>query len=127
MSFVLVPFTYVAGRRRSRSTPSMDALRHVRVIDPLQRQRRKESWKRWERAASMELWQFDVVHGAPSAPVVSGQSVTSDGSASSDQPGEAEPRVWRSLPVTRRQPAHRSENQGAAEENRSLSLVAVIE
>ena len=33
------------------------------VIDPLQRQRRKETWKRWERAAPMELWQFDVVHG----------------------------------------------------------------
>jgi transposase InsO family protein len=33
------------------------------VIDPMQRQRRKETWKRWERAAPMELWQFDVVHG----------------------------------------------------------------
>ncbi len=33
------------------------------VIDPLQRQRRRETWKRWERAAPMELWQLDVVHG----------------------------------------------------------------
>src|SRR5256885_7113927 len=33
------------------------------VIDPLQRQRRREMWKRWERAAPMELWQLDVVHG----------------------------------------------------------------
>src|SRR5256885_17179635 len=29
------------------------------VIDPLQRQRRREAWKRWERAAPMGLWQRD--------------------------------------------------------------------
>ena len=34
------------------------------VIDPLQRQRRNEKWKRWERGAPMELWQLDVVHGS---------------------------------------------------------------
>ena len=33
------------------------------VIDPISRRRRRESWKRWERAAPMELWQLDVVHG----------------------------------------------------------------
>jgi hypothetical protein len=33
------------------------------VIDPMTRRRRRETWKRWERAAPMELWQFDVVHG----------------------------------------------------------------
>jgi transposase InsO family protein len=33
------------------------------VIDPSTRRRRRETWKRWERAAPMELWQFDVVHG----------------------------------------------------------------
>jgi len=33
------------------------------VIDPITRRRRRETWKRWERAAPMELWQFDVVHG----------------------------------------------------------------
>ncbi len=31
------------------------------VIDPLQRQRRGEKWKRWERGAPMDLWQLDVV------------------------------------------------------------------
>ena len=33
------------------------------VIDPNSRRRRREHWKRWERAAPMELWQLDVVHG----------------------------------------------------------------
>ena len=33
------------------------------VIDPITRRRRRESWKRWERGAPMELWQLDVVHG----------------------------------------------------------------
>jgi len=33
------------------------------VIDPQQRQHRRDRWKRWERGAPMELWQLDVVHG----------------------------------------------------------------
>ncbi|TMB88799.1 MAG: IS481 family transposase [Chloroflexi bacterium] len=33
------------------------------VIDPMTRRRRRETWKRWERGAPMELWQLDVVHG----------------------------------------------------------------
>ncbi|GAC1582408.1 MAG: hypothetical protein NVS3B24_20430 [Candidatus Dormibacteria bacterium] len=33
------------------------------VIDPAKRHRRKEIWKRWERARAMELWQMDVVGG----------------------------------------------------------------
>jgi transposase InsO family protein len=33
------------------------------VIDPINRRRRRETWKRWERGAPMELWQLDVVHG----------------------------------------------------------------
>lgn len=33
------------------------------VIDPISRRRRRETWKRWERAVPMELWQLDVVHG----------------------------------------------------------------
>ena len=33
------------------------------VIDPISRRRRRETWKRWERAAPMELWQLDLVHG----------------------------------------------------------------
>src|SRR5260370_32061144 len=33
------------------------------VIDPISRQRRRETWRRWERGAPMELWQLDLVHG----------------------------------------------------------------
>jgi transposase InsO family protein len=33
------------------------------VIDPTTRRRRAQKWKRWERAAPMELWQLDVVGG----------------------------------------------------------------
>src|SRR4030088_1615552 len=33
------------------------------VIAPISRRRRRETWKRWERAAPMELWQLDLVHG----------------------------------------------------------------
>ena len=33
------------------------------VIDPARRRRDKQVWKRWERAAPMELWQMDVVGG----------------------------------------------------------------
>ena len=33
------------------------------VIEPQRRQRRKEHWRRWERARPMELWQIDVVGG----------------------------------------------------------------
>jgi transposase InsO family protein len=33
------------------------------VIDPQPRRWRRETWKRWERAAPMELWQLDTVGG----------------------------------------------------------------
>lgn len=33
------------------------------MIEPGARRRRKDTWKRWERAAAMELWQMDVVGG----------------------------------------------------------------
>src|SRR3982075_71818 len=55
------------ARKGVQPTPSKSAvyrsLVRAGVIDPLQRQRRRETWKRWERAAPMELWQLDVVHG----------------------------------------------------------------
>jgi transposase InsO family protein len=55
------------ARRGVLPAPSKSAvyrsLVRAGVIDPLQRQRRRESWKRWERAAPMELWQLDVVSG----------------------------------------------------------------
>jgi transposase InsO family protein len=39
------------------------ALVRAGVIDPARRRRDKQLWKRWERAAPMELWQMDVVGG----------------------------------------------------------------
>jgi transposase InsO family protein len=39
------------------------ALVRAGVIDPTTRRRRAEKFKRWERGAPMELWQFDVVGG----------------------------------------------------------------
>jgi len=33
------------------------------LIDPAVRQRRSRRFKRWERAAAMELWQMDIVGG----------------------------------------------------------------
>ena len=46
------------------------------VIDPISRRRRRESWKRWERAAPMELWQLDVVHGFLLADGTSAKALT---------------------------------------------------
>lgn len=39
------------------------ALRRAGLIDPSARRRRRETWKRWERARPNELWQLDVVGG----------------------------------------------------------------
>jgi len=39
------------------------ALSRAGLIEPGARRRRRESWKRWERGAPMELWQMDVVGG----------------------------------------------------------------
>ena len=39
------------------------ALRRAGLIDPTARRRRKDTWKRWERGAPMELWQLDLVGG----------------------------------------------------------------
>src|SRR6266478_5909927 len=46
------------------------------VIDPISRRRRRETWKRWERAAPMELWQLDVVHGFLLADGTSAKALT---------------------------------------------------
>ncbi len=46
------------------------------VIDPISWRRRRETWKRWERAAPMELWQFDVVHGFLLADGTSAKALT---------------------------------------------------
>jgi transposase InsO family protein len=54
-------------RKRLQPAPSESAvyrcLVRAAVIDPVSRRRRRETWKRWERGAPMELWQLDVVHG----------------------------------------------------------------
>lgn len=39
------------------------ALLRLGLIDPAARRRRDRRWRRWERAAPMELWQMDVVGG----------------------------------------------------------------
>ena len=55
------------ARKGAPPTPSESAvyrcLVRAAVIDPTTRRRRRETWKRWERGAPMELWQLDVVHG----------------------------------------------------------------
>jgi transposase InsO family protein len=51
--------------RDSDEVPSRSAIYRCLVrhglIDPKARRRRREDYKRWERSASMELWQMDVV------------------------------------------------------------------
>src|SRR3954470_21365246 len=53
------------SRKRVVSLPSESAvyrcLVRAGVIDPQPRRRRREDWKRWERARPNELWQMDVV------------------------------------------------------------------
>jgi transposase InsO family protein len=39
------------------------ALHRAGLVDPGARRRRKDAWKRWERARPMELWQLDLVGG----------------------------------------------------------------
>lgn len=68
------------ARKGIQPAPSKSAvyrsLVRAGVIDPLQRQRRRETWKRWERAAPMELWQLDVVHGFLLADGTSAKALT---------------------------------------------------
>ena len=55
------------SRARVSPLPSESAvyrcLVRAGVIEPVRRRRRAEAFKRWERAAAMELWQMDVVGG----------------------------------------------------------------
>jgi transposase InsO family protein len=46
------------------------------VIEPQRRQRRKDSWRRWERGRPMELWQRDVVGGFLLADGTSAKALT---------------------------------------------------
>jgi transposase InsO family protein len=52
------------------------ALVRAQMIDPNLRDRRSRKWKRWERAAPMELWQMDVVGGFPLADGTSAKALT---------------------------------------------------
>ena len=68
------------GRRAVQPAPSESAvyrcLVRAAVIDPITRRRRRETWKRWERGAPMELWQLDVVHGFLLADGTSAKALT---------------------------------------------------
>src|SRR6266567_3459516 len=68
------------ARKRVEATPSESAvyrcLVRAAVIDPISRQRRRETWKRWERGAPMELWQLDLVHGFLLADGTSAKALT---------------------------------------------------
>lgn len=46
------------------------------VIDRMTRRRRRETWKRWELAAPMELWQLDVMDGFLPADGTSARALT---------------------------------------------------
>ena len=48
------------------------ALLRAGMVEPAGRDKRARKWKRWERAAPMELWQLDVVGGFP---LVDGRNV----------------------------------------------------
>src|SRR6184192_2035222 len=68
------------ARKRVEPAPSESAvyrcLVRAAVIDPISRQRRRETWKHWERGAPMELWQFDLVHGFLLADGTSAKALT---------------------------------------------------
>jgi transposase InsO family protein len=68
------------ARKRVEPAPSESAvyrcLVRAAVIDPMTRRRRRETWKRWERAAPMELWQLDLVHGFLLADGTSAKALT---------------------------------------------------
>src|SRR5438270_1398340 len=68
------------ARKRVEAAPSESAvyrcLVRAAVIDPISRQRRRETWNRWERGAPMELWQFDLVHGFLLADGTSAKALT---------------------------------------------------
>jgi len=68
------------ARRKVAPLPSESAvyrcLVRAGVIEAVARHRRKETWKRWERAEAMELWQLDVVGGFLLADGTSAKALT---------------------------------------------------
>ena len=71
---------YELARKHVEPAPSESAvyrcLVRAAVIDPMTRRRRRETWKRWERGAPMELWQLDVVHGFALADGLAAKALT---------------------------------------------------
>jgi len=71
---------YELARKHLEPAPSESAvyrcLVRAAVIDPMTRRRRRETWKRWERGAPMELWQLDVVHGFALADGMAAKALT---------------------------------------------------
>src|SRR5437773_3205796 len=71
---------YELARKHVEPAPSESAVYRCLVraagIDPVTRRRRRETWKRWERGAPMELWQFDVVHGFALADGMAAKALT---------------------------------------------------
>jgi transposase len=53
----------VPARQLPSESAVYRALVRAGLVEPLARRRRAERFKRWERAAPMELWQMDVVGG----------------------------------------------------------------
>jgi len=68
------------ARKGVEPAPSKSAvqrsLARAGVTDPQRKLRRLKVWKRWERAAAMELWQLDVVHGFALADGTSAKALT---------------------------------------------------
>lgn len=68
------------GRRGILPAPSESAVYRALVragmIDPTRRRGRDRKWKRWERAAPMELWQMDIVGGFALADGTSAKALT---------------------------------------------------
>ena len=77
------------ARKQVQTAPSESAvyrcLVRAAVIDPISRRRRRETWKRWERGAAMELWQLDVVHGFALADGTAAKALTTANSLTSSR------------------------------------------
>jgi len=56
-------FELAKGGMSVSESAAYRALVRLNLIDPTARRPRDRKWKRWERAAAMELWQMDVVGG----------------------------------------------------------------
>jgi transposase len=81
------------GRIPSRITIHRVLARHG-LVDAVPRRRRREDYRRWQRAVPMELWQLDIVDGVQLA---DGPPWTRSG-PSTTPIGRTSPWTWRSPP-----------------------------